>query len=104
MLREETKEEEEEKEAMDATTKKTREEEEQQQQQQQQQPLDDDDDDARMIALGGDAKKVAWESDRWPSLTGDEYDAKKFSEKNVEKVLGWREKKETKEVLSLIHI
>ena len=86
MLREETKEEEEEKEAMDATTKKTREEE---QQQQQQQPLDDDDD-ARMIALGGDAKKVAWESDRWPSLatTGDEHDAKKFSEKNVEKVLG----------------
>ena len=101
VLREETKEEEEEKEAMDATTKKTREEEEQQQQQQQQ-PLDDDDDDARMIALGGDAKKVAWESDRWPSLTGDEYDAKKFSEKNVEKVLGWREKKETKEVELLV--
>jgi len=48
-----------------------------------------------MIALGGIGTRdaVAWASDRWPTLNKEEDDKKKFSEKNVEKVLGWREKK-----------
>ena len=57
---------------------------------------------AMMIALGGGIgtrDAVAWESDRWPTVSSNEEedDAKKFSEKNVEKVLGWREKSATKE-------
>ena len=55
-----------------------------------------------MIALGGDAKEVAWESDRWPSLTGDEYDAKKFSKKKRGESFGMARKEGNEEVELLV--